>query len=286
MYRFYNLTREYEPWAKARKAKTTVHRERSKMKLLLKAFGDCQLRKITTRMIERYMETRLQTVGPRTVNLELALLRHMLKKAEDWGYLKNNPAQKVKPFREPPGRIRYLNREEYTRLLTICKLIPGLFEIVLTALETGMRKGELMGLTWNDVDLERRDITFDRTKNNQTRYIPISDALFPVLKQLAKNRKGLLVFTKPNGTPYGDPYHRLIRACKWAGITNFRFHDLRHTFASYLAMSGVNISTVQKLMGHKRIEMTMKYTHLSNSYLRAAVNRTDNFSVIQTRLQI
>ncbi|MCK4232485.1 phage integrase SAM-like domain-containing protein, partial [candidate division WOR-3 bacterium] len=126
------LAKEYIPYAEAHKAKSTVEKEASKMKLLVSAFGERKLTGITVRDIELYMQHRSKVVKPRTVNLELALLRHMLNKAIDWGYLKGNPAKMVKPFKEPPGRIRYLRRDEYDRLLSVCQLTPGLYEIVLT----------------------------------------------------------------------------------------------------------------------------------------------------------
>ena len=267
------LAKEYIPYAEAHKAKSTVEKEASKMKLLVSAFGERKLTGITVRDIELYMQYRSKVVKPRTVNLELALLRHMLNKAVDWGYLKGNPAKRVKPFKEPPGRIRYLRRDEYDRLLSVCQLTPGLYEIVLTALETGMRKGELMSLTWDDVDLERGEITLKQTKNNKLRTIPISDTLCPLLEELSSKRLSSLVFTRPDGTLYGDPYARFQIACKRACIEDFRFHDLRHTFASYLVMGGVDIRTVQELIGHRTITMTMRYSHLSRTHLRDAVNR-------------
>lgn len=243
------------------------------MRLLLEAFGQCKLIEITSRDIERYMQLRSKDVRPATVNRELALLRHMLNKAIDWGYLQENPAKKVKPFKEPPGRVKYLRKDEYERLLTVCKLTPGLYEIVYTALHTGMRKGELVSLTWGDVDFERMEITLRETKNNEIWVIPICDALLSVLEELYQKHLGHHVFTREDGTPYGDPHHRFKTACKRAGVEDFRFHDLRHTYASYLVIAGIDIRTVQELMGHKTVKMTMRYSHLSKTHLRAAVNK-------------
>lgn len=267
------LVKEYTDYSKAHKEDSTHSKEASKMKHILEAFGNHKLSQITPREIERYMERRKQTAKPATANREFSLLRHMLSKAVDWDYLKDNPAKRVKPFKEPPGRTRFLSQDECERLLDACKYTQGLYEIVLTALLTGMRKGELMGLTWDNVDLERMEITLRKTKNNETRVIPIAEDLLPLLSGLKAKSLGLLVFTRPDGTPYGDPHHRFERVCRIAGIEHFRFHDLRHTFASWLVMSGENIPTVQRLMGHKTISMTMRYAHLSDSHLRAAVNK-------------
>jgi len=269
------LAKEYIPYAEAHKAKSTVEKEASKMKLLVSAFGERKLTGITVRDIELYMQHRSKVVKPRTVNLELALLRHMLNKAVDWGYLKGNPAKRVKPFKEPPGRIRYLRRDEYDRLLSVCQLTPGLYEIVLTALETGMRKGELQRLTWDDVDFEKRIITVKQSKNNETRHIQISKGLLPVLKGLLLERPhSHYVFSTPDGNkPCGNWRRAFETACRRADVANFRFHDLRHTFASYLGMSGCNAFEIKALTGHKTLAMAARYTHISDVQLRTAVNK-------------
>ena len=267
------LVSEYTEYSKAHKEFSTHSKEESKMKHILEAFGNRKLSQITPRDIERYMERRKQTAKPATANREFSLFRHMLSKAVDWGYLKDNPAKRVKPFKEPPGRIRFLSQDECERLLDACKCTEGLYEIVLTALETGMRKGELMGLTWDNVDFDRKEIKLFKTKNNETRVIPIAEDLLPVLSGLKAKSLSLLVFARPNGTPYGDPHHRFERVCRLTGIENFRFHDLRHTFASYLAMAGHSAFTIQRLTGHKSIAMAQRYTHLSESHIRAAVDQ-------------
>lgn len=267
------LAKEYTDYSKAHKEDSTHSKEASKMKHILEAFGNHKLSQITPRDIERYMERRKQTAKPATANREFSLLRHMLSKAVDWDYLKNNPAKRVKPFKEPPGRTRFLSQDECERLLDACKYTQGLYEIALTALLTGMRKGKLMGLTWDNIDLERMEITLRKTKNNETRVIPIAEDLLPVLSGLKAKTLGLLVFTRPDGTPYGDPHHRFERVCKLSGIEDFRFHDLRHTFASYLAMAGHSAFTIQRLTGHKTIAMAQRYTHLSESHTRAAIDQ-------------
>lgn len=185
--------------------------------------------------------------------------------------MRMNPARTVKLFKEPLGRLRYLLPEERELLLQECSGM--LRTIVITALETGMRKGEIQNLTWKDVDFKRRTITLTQTKNAEIRTIPISDTLLPVLQRLYVERRGPRVFSKPDGGPYGNWRRSFESACNRAGIEDFRFHDLRHTFASYLVMSGVDIRTVQELMGHKDIKMTMRYSHLSKAHLLEAVNR-------------
>ncbi|GAH98024.1 unnamed protein product, partial [marine sediment metagenome] len=168
----------------------TIQRDKRRLGKLLAAFGSNRLTDITQRKVELYMQEREKEVKPATVNRDLALLKHMLNKAVDWGYLKSNPIKRVKFLKEPPGRTRYLNDSERERLLDACKHSDSdmLYPVVLTALLTGMRKGELQGLTWDDVDFERREITLKRTKNNEVRVIPISKDLLPVLHRLQKGR--------------------------------------------------------------------------------------------------
>jgi len=270
---FTEYAKEYLTYSKANKAESTHLRELCKMGFLCKVFGDKKLSDIRTVEIERYKQSRIQEGrAPRTINTELALLKHMFTKAMDWDYVRVNPAKRVKLLKEPPGRLRYLSLEERRLLLEECS--GFLKAVVITALETGMRKGELQSLQWNDIDLDQRTIKLVKTKNNQSRILPVSDTLKPVLETLYLQRIGSHVFTKPNGKPYGNWRKAFDTAVKQTGIEDFSFHDLRHTFASYMVMYGnVRIRTLQVLMGHKTIQMTMRYAHLSQSHLIDAVNR-------------
>ncbi|MBN2380638.1 site-specific integrase [candidate division WOR-3 bacterium] len=221
------------------------------------------------------MQSSKKTLEAGTCNRKLALLRHMLHKAIDWGYLGENPCEKVKPFKEPPGRIRWLSDRERERLLdAVESRSEVLYGIVLTALLTGMRKGELQELTWDNVDFEREEITLTRTKNNERRVIPICQELLPVLQALRDAYPHAHhVFSKPDGRPYGNWRKAFESACREAGVKDFHFHDLRHTFASYLAMEKCNVPTIQRLTGHKSLSCVQRYMHLSEAHLRAAVDQ-------------
>lgn len=272
---FAEYTEEYIPYAKANKAEKTATEEIIKLKRILEALGKRKLSEITTREIESYLLRRGKNVGNATVARDLALIRFMFRKAVEWGYIKENPAQKIKAPKEPPGRSRWLKDSERERLLYFCKHSknPLLYEIVLTGLNTGMRKGELQQLTWDDVDFSERVITLRKTKNNEIRHIPISKSLLPVLTELRyKNPHWHYVFSKPDGTAYGRWDHAFKSACKKSGIKDFRFHDLRHTFGSYLGMQGENAYVIKQLMGHKTLAMTDRYTHIDQPTLRAAVD--------------
>ena len=136
-----------------------------------------------------------------------------------------------------------------------------------------MRKGEILSLKWVDVDLRNRVISILNSKNNEKREIPVNEDLFQALLRVRKNLESPYVFCNEDGVPYKDVKTGFKGALKRAKISNFRFHDLRHTFASRLAMKGVDIKTVQELLGHKDVRMTLRYSHLSPDHKKAAVEK-------------
>jgi integrase len=262
------FAKEYLAYADANKSAGAAGRDRMSLKPLLAAFPD-YLPTITPKAIEEYKVQRLQWVKPATVNRELALLKHMFTKAIEWGYVKENPAKAVKLLKEPPGRVRYLTPDELARLLDACA--PHLKPIVLMAAHTGMRVREILTLTWPQVDVRRRILMLAKTKNQERRLIPLNDQAIEVLRALPRHVESLSVFCDQDGRPYQRIVKGFRQACKRAGISDFRFHDLRHTFASHLVMRGVPLRTVQELLGHKTGQMTLRYTHLSTPHLQEAV---------------
>ncbi len=266
---------KYLDYCKVNKAPSTYERhEKCCVKRLTQAFTGKYLYGITPVMIEKYKADRLQSVSPASVNRDLACLKYMYTKAIEWGYVKANPSKAVKLLKEPPGRLRYLKPEEVGLLLKACA--DHLRPIVVTALNTGMRKSEILNLKWNELDLGNRKITVANSKNNEKRVIPINETLQSELSALTKNPECEYVFLGKNGLPLGDIKKAFLGAIKRAKITDFRFHDLRHTFGSQMVMQGVDIRTVQQVMGHKTIKMTMRYSHLSPEYVQDAMMRLDN----------
>jgi len=283
---FAEYAEEYLEYSKTHKKQTSYTRDALTIKHLMPLFGKKKLTALTTKDAERFQALRATKIKKISVNREMETLKHMLNRAVDLGYIKDNPARRVKNFKKEPSweRKRFLSFEERERLVEECKCSknPLLYPIVLTALETGMRRGELFGFTWSDVNLERREIFLKDTKNREPRVVPVSDRLFPVLERLYIERRGTAVFAKDDGSLLKECKRSFGTACRRAGIEDFRFHDLRHTFASYLVMAGVDIRTVQELMGHKDIKMTMRYSHLSKRHLRKAVNRmVTNWSQVE-----
>jgi integrase len=215
------------------------------------------------------------------VNRELALLKHMLTKAVDWGYLKQNPSKSVKLLKEPPGRLRYLEADEIEQLLDECHnpQAPYLRPVVIVALHTGMRLGEILGLRWGDIDLRQRLISITKTKNNERKTLPINDILYEELGKLPRHMTSPYLFHHPNGTRILRIDRSFHSALARAGITGFRFHDLRHTFASHLAMRSVPLETIGALLGHKDPKMTRRYAHLSPTTLKQAVQTLQDLKV-------
>jgi len=146
--------------------------------------------------------------------------------------------------------------------------IGHLRSIVIAALNTGMRRGEILALRWADVDLGNRKITVKNTKNNETKVIPINQTLYEELLNLSKESDGEYVFSNGEGQRFGDIKTGFLSALRRAGIEDFRFHDLRHTFGSQLVMQGIDLKTVQQMTGYKQIKMTMRYSYLSPEYVQ------------------
>lgn len=202
----------------------------------------------------------------------------MFTKAGDWEMIGKDildRMKKVKPFRLENMRLRYLAKDECFVLIDAC--ISHLKPIVVTALNTGMRLSEILNLEWDrHVDLKHGFILLDKTKNSNRREIPINDTLRRTLQGITRRLDVPYVFfNRETGKPYKEIKHGFKSACRRAKIHDFHFHDLRHTFASHLIMAGVDITTVSRLLGHKSLTMTLRYSHLAPSHLVKAVSILD-----------
>jgi len=253
--------------------------KRHAVRYLREAFGDMRLKEISYLDLETYRNKRKATPlasgklrTDATVNREMSALKHMLNKAVEWGMLEVSPFRKGSrlSFRENNQRHRYLMEADIEKLLNSCS--AHLLPIVEIALHTGMRKGEILGLKWDQV----RDgfIYLWETKSGKSRQIPLDGRAVQVLKELQiRNKwKSPFVFLGPDGERLKDVKKGFAGACRRAGIEDFRFHDLRHTFASHLVMKGANLKAVQRLLGHSDSKMTDRYSHLSPDHLRESVN--------------
>jgi integrase len=253
-------------------------RDEQMLKHLCEFFGkEKQLTEVTPVQIEGYKIQRQGKVADSTVNRELALLKRMFNLAITWDlYSGLNPVRKVKFFREFNNRLRILSPEEEERLLH--NAIPYLQDLIRFALNTGLRVGEIFSLRWSHVDLPRGILAVFASKTQTIREIPINSETRKVLEAWKLNKKSEDVFYNPQtGKPFVDLKTGFALACEKAGISDVTWHTLRHTFASRLVNSGVDIVTVKELLGHSSISVTMRYAHTNIESKRAAVEKLDGF---------
>ena len=222
-----------------------------------------------------------------TVNQYLATLSHALTTAVvEWDWLEASPLRRVRRLREPRGRVRYLTEEERTRLLQACQASRNraLYLLVVLALATGARKMELLRLTWREVDLRRAQLTLEHTKNRERRALPLTGLALQEVERLAKVRRldTTLLFPRADGRQPIDIRYAWTQALQAAGITDCRFHDLRHSCASYLAMSGASLVEIAAVLGHKTLQMVQRYAHLSEAHTAGVVARM-NAAIFSSR---
>ena len=232
--------------------------------------------------------------SPATVIRYLAALSHVFSVAvKEWGWIESNPTLKVTKPKEPRGRVRFLSDDETsngtvikgerTRLLKACRASsnPYLYPVVVLAVSTGMRRNEIMTLTWDNVDTQRGRVTLHETKNNERRVVPLVAHALDVLREHAKVRRldTNLLFPSEKADKANKTYKPVDLRAPWtaalkaASVENFRFHDLRHTAASYLAMNGASVAEIAEVLGHKTLQMVKRYAHLSEPHTAKVVER-------------
>ncbi|PYM42240.1 MAG: hypothetical protein DME12_08230 [Candidatus Rokuibacteriota bacterium] len=207
-----------------------------------------------------------------SINRPLAALRHLLQLAhEEWGVLSAVPKMRLE--KEPQGRIRWLEPDEEVRLLAACAQSrnPELTKIVTIALETGLRKGEMLGLTWDRVDLSRGVIRLEQTKSGKRREVPMRQVVYDTLASLPGPREGQVFQTRSIRTAFEN-------AVVDAKLEDFRLHDTRHHFASWFVMRGGNLQALKEILGHASLTMTQRYAHLSPDHLRSEVAKTERLA--------
>jgi len=212
-----------------------------------------------------------------TVNRYMTALGNAFTVAtNEWEWMEENPMRKISKLSEPRGRVRFLDDEERERLLEACKASasPDLHMLVVLALSTGARHGELINLRWSDVDWQRRVITLHDTKNKERRLLPLAHYALHLMEEHNKVRNiaSDLVFPSPSHPmkPW-DSRSSWLSALEKANIQNFRFHDLRHSCASYLAMNGASLAEIAEVLGHKTLQMVKRYAHLSEAHTAKVV---------------
>jgi len=233
-------------------------------------FGKLALQDITAAMLEHVRVERLHAVEPGTVNREFGFLKHLYNMAIRDEKIMITAVGKLRNLQEPSGRVRYLSPEEEARLMAGTSKAE--WDRIELALHTGLRKGEFLALEWTHVDFKTGLLTIPRTKNGSTRHIPMTSVVRDILHRLPRPLHNSLVF--PNSA--GKPDYRWVEKAfpsimQATHIDDFHFHDLRHTFASRLAMAGVDLLAIMQLGGWKSLAMVQRYAHLSPDHLQASV---------------
>jgi integrase len=278
---------KYMEWAKGNKISWL--RDQQSLAHWQIELGRKLLSQVSRLDVERYKLKRKEEAAPRTVNEELSCLKRLCYRLMEQGLAENNPVKGVKFLRQPPGRIRTLSSEEMERLIEACP--EHIRPIVITALNTGMRQGEIFGLQWQDVDFSRNVIVVRNSKNGERREIPMTATLCRVLVELQRHaeekrrRKPAAtqppignVFMTPDGMPYGGGRsirESFVRATKKAGLVDLRFHDLRHVFASNLRMRGADLLDIKEYLGHKSLAMTARYAHITTERRQEVIQLLD-----------
>jgi integrase len=294
------ISKEYINYQRNIKQKRSWKKDQEHLRHFCREFGNLKLSKITIKHIDDYKLKRVNEVKPVTVNRELEVLRHLFYLARKWDKFRgDNPVAKAGLFKTESQRIRILTEDEEIRLLNLSE--PHLKPIIQMALMTGLRKGELLKLTWDDVNLDTNIITVraENSKSKKSRKIPISSALRIILveqklKTDHKNseeenaEKKSYVFLTPEGKPYSGKNPSALKRCfntalKRAEVERLVFHDLRHTCATRMAERGASIIAVKEILGHSDIKTTMKYFHPEKS-LYEAVELLVNHSEMRSEL--
>ena len=304
------IDREYKPWAEVHNKAAAGNLDRIR-RHFLRPFGKRPLNEISPIDIEHWRIRRLKAgTNAATVNRDLGTLKAALSKAVQWGFLDVHPLARVKPLkvdnnpnprflsedeeialrhaldeREQTYRARresanqWRQERDYTprEIYSSAEYFDHLKPMVLLAMNTGLRRGELFSLRWSDIDLEHRNLTVagSYSKSGRTRQIPLNDEAVDVMTRWRSQTvsDSELVFAGKSGDRRTNVKKAWMNLLQDAGINHFRWHDLRHHFASKLVMAGVDLNTVRELLGHSTITMTLRYAHLAPEHTAAAVAR-------------
>jgi integrase len=265
-----------ETYLQRRKHMRSQKRDDLSARTLLRYFRGQNLMSILPSDIEDYKGIRMKDgVSNSTINRELTCFKRMYSLANKWGDAKNNPVKEVNFLEEPPGRTRFLSQEEAQKVIQNAS--KHLQPVIITALNTGMRLGEILSLKWNQVYIDNAiepylELTI--TKNNRKRFIPLNRDMVDLLKHLEVMDKAEseYVFLGRQKKPLKCIKNPFGNAIKKAEIKDFRFHDLRHTFASHYVMSGGDLISLKEILGHSTLKMVERYSHLASAYRTKMIN--------------
>jgi integrase len=304
------IENEYSTWSEAHHQWSKDHIQKL---YRFKEFINLPLNEINAQIVEKWRSTCLKNnLAPATVNRNTASLRSVISKAVEWGILETHPLSKFKQLRvDRSPNVRYLTEEEEKRLrealdtrelrlrknrengnqwraereydlypdLNVVPYVDYLKPLVLLSINTGARRGELFRMQWEDVDFDRKSIALVMRgkRKSYTRHIPLNNEAYETLLGWRKMRPltDKMIFPSKNGTKFDNIQTSWENIRKEAKVNNFRWHDMRHHFASRLVMNGVPLNTVRELLGHTNVEMTLRYAHLAPEQKERAVATLD-----------
>lgn len=259
--------------------KGTRRTYRSNAKNWMMNFPRLHLDEVNRSVLARFVSARKDKgVTDTTIRRDIAFLGTVFSMAMSWGWVETNPvtALSKKFLKESPPRTRFLTRREFDRLHAAAS--ETLKPQIVLAVETGMRKEELLGLTIDAIDLRRREIHLQETKTNSPRRVPLSDVAIATISDLIA-RPGRppsrFLFCKPDGTRILCNKKGFRAACDRAAIVDFRFHDLRHTFASWWVQSGGDLYKLSRVLGHRTLQMSARYGHLRTDDLHEEMRKVE-----------
>lgn len=265
------LCERYIEYAKLHKR--SWKRDEQMLAHLQEFFGPSKLRDMTPLRVEEYQRERVKDVCPATSNREMALLKHMFNMAERWGqHQGTNPVRFVRFLPEDNLRFETLSDSQEAALLLASP--PYLREMIVFAINTGLRTSDILGLQWKEVDIDQKRLKKIVKKSERPLSLPLNDSAFRVVEARAAVQHGHYVFYNPmTGDRFKDIKGAMLAAVKRAGLPKITWHMFRHTFASRLTRDGVDIVTVKELLGHANISTTMRYAHSNDDAKRRAVAR-------------
>lgn len=270
---FETISKEYLSHQAMNLTADILRRETDIFRLHLNPFFSGPLADVKHGRIQKYLAARHSAkAAPATIRKELQVLKHFFRFCVLSEYLPASPAAEVKGPKEPAGRVRYLQAPELPVLLAACP--EWLRPVVGFAVATGMRQGEILCLRWMDLDIGNGVAVLPKTKNGDSRAVPLGKLALMVIDSMPKGKHPPMAKVFNVGLRNRASVE-FKRACRRAGIPDFRFHDLRHTYCSHAVMQGMDQHTLGKIVGHKSPRMTARYSHLSPAFLAKESSRLD-----------
>jgi len=271
---WHKAAKDFEAWYKVNVKPHTQRMYELGLKNLKPYFERLTLDKISPHMVEQFKAKRSTEVSNSSVNRDLATLKRLMSLCETWGFVEVNRVRKVGLLKENKSRIRFLEAEEITALLEAARSNQKLYVAITIALNTGLRKEGVMTLKWAEVDF-KENMIHKAVKGDTVVHVPLTASLRDVLIEHKKASKVLSPYILPSrrvpGAPIRDVRAAFAKALTMAKIKDFRFHDLRHTFATHFLRQTKDLKALQEILGHANIKMTMRYSHVLKEHLTEAM---------------